>query len=46
MYVKKWIPEPAPKKRKQMKATLAVSAVAGVAVMGSGIWYLKREKCL
>ena len=47
MYVKKWIPEePDPNYRRQMKMVLAGSVLAGIAVVGSGVWYLKKQKCL
>ena len=47
MYVTKWLPEePDPNKRNMMKMVLIGSALAGVAITGAGIYYLKREKCL
>ncbi len=47
MYVTKWLPEePNPNKRNMMKMVLVGSALAGVAITGAGIYYLKKEKCL
>ena len=47
MYVTKWIPEePDPVKREQMKWILVGSALAGVTIVGAGVYYLKREKCM
>ena len=47
MYLTKWIPEePDPARREQMKQILLASGVAGVAIIGGGVWYLKREKCV
>jgi hypothetical protein len=47
VYVTKWIPEePDPTRQLQMKLVLAGSALAGVAITGAGIYYLKREKCV
>ena len=47
MYVTRWLPEePDPNKRNMMKMVLIGSALAGVAITGAGIYYLKREKCL
>jgi len=46
-YVTKWIPEETdPVRRSQMKMVLAGSAIAGVAIVAGGVYYLKREKCL
>ncbi len=47
MYCSKWIPEePDPNRRNQMKLILVGSAVAGVAIVGGGVYYLKKSKCI
>jgi predicted lysophospholipase L1 biosynthesis ABC-type transport system permease subunit len=45
-YVTRWIPEAPPEEQKRLKIVLACSILAGLAVVGGGIWYLKREKCI
>jgi hypothetical protein len=46
-YMTKYIPEETnPAKQTQMKLILVGSALAGVVVVGSGIYYLKKSKCL
>jgi len=46
-YVTKWVPEePDPVRREQMKWVLVGSALAGVTIVGAGIWYLKKQKCI
>jgi len=47
MYSTKWIPEePDPARRTQMKLILVGSAIAGIAIVGGGVYYLKKSKCL
>ena len=47
MYLNKWIPEETdPAKRQQMKLILVGSALAGLTIVGTGVYYLKREKCM
>jgi len=47
MYLTKWIPEePDPARKGEMVVVLVGSAIAGVVVVGSGLYYLASEKCL
>ena len=46
-YITKWIPEePDPNRRNQMKWLLIGSALAGTVIVGAGVYYLNREKCM
>jgi len=47
MYATKWIPEETdPARQGEMVAVLVGSAIAGLVVVGSGLYYLASEKCI
>ena len=47
MYATKWIPEePDPARRQQMTWILAGSALLGILIVGGGVYYLRKEKCI